>query len=75
MPSVEALDAGRLADLTERQREILMLLGKGYPKSEIARRLGLGYFTVIDHCKAILRELEVGSVVEAAVIAAKAGLL
>ncbi len=45
--------------LTERQREILVLLGEGFVKKEIADRLGIGYATVDDHVTNIYARLGV----------------
>lgn len=45
--------------LTGRQMEILVLLGEGLVKKEIAERLGIGYATVDDHIAQIYQRLGV----------------
>lgn len=45
--------------LTPRQMEILILLGEGLVKKEIAERLGIGYTTVDDHIAQIYQRLGV----------------
>ncbi len=45
--------------LTSRQMEILVLLGEGLVKKEIAERLGIGYTTVDDHIAHIYQRLGV----------------
>lgn len=70
-------EAHRLVNdrLTPRERDVLQLTAKGYEAGEIGRLLGLSVWTVRDHHKAIYKSLGVNSVQEAAVIAAKAGLV
>lgn len=50
---------GADALLTERQREILLLLGEGLLKKEIADRLGITYATVDEHVARIYERLGV----------------
>lgn len=66
---------GMVACLTDRQRESLVLLSKGYSNEEAGRLLGCGKHTVAAHRAAIYRRLDVSTAPEAAVIAAKAGLV
>jgi len=47
------------AQLTPRQREILLLLADGLPNKAISRQLGLSEDTVKTHLKALFQELEV----------------
>jgi DNA-binding NarL/FixJ family response regulator len=61
--------------LSEREREIIVLLAEGLSNSDIAARLYLGVGTVKDHVSAILAKLEVGGRVQAALVAERAGLL
>jgi len=62
-----------LADLTTREREVLVLVGAGLSNAEIGGRLGLAEKTVKHYMTAILGKLQVGSRVEAALLAYKAG--
>jgi DNA-binding NarL/FixJ family response regulator len=61
-------------ELTAREREVLELVGAGLSNAEIGDRLGLAEKTVNHYMTAILGKLEVGSRVEAALLAYKAGL-
>jgi DNA-binding NarL/FixJ family response regulator len=53
------------AVLSEREREVLALLGSGLSEREIARELFLSFNTVHSHVKSIYRKLGVGSRAEA----------
>jgi len=55
------------ADLTEREREVLVLLADGRSNKEIARLLGISDATVKVHIKNLLRKLNMKSRLEAAV--------
>ena len=63
------------AELTPRQREVLVFMCKGATRDDSARMLGIGRATLNSHMKAVLRLLDVGTTIEAAVIATKAGLV
>ncbi|MFL1376373.1 MULTISPECIES: response regulator [unclassified Nocardiopsis] len=67
--------AGRVGDLTAREREVLALLGAGLSNGEIGRRLFLVEGTVKGHVSTILKRLGVRNRVEAAVLAYEAGLV
>ena len=62
----------RLGTLTEREREILLLLGEGLDRSEVAARLHLSQHTVRTHLQNIRTNLAVHSTL-AAVALARAG--
>jgi DNA-binding CsgD family transcriptional regulator len=59
----------RSVQLTARQREVLMLLCEGLPNKLIGRRLNISGATVKVHIGHILRELGVGSRLQAVVAA------
>ncbi len=61
--------------LTEREREVLVLVSKGCRLPELAQRLGISRHTVSDHLKNIYRKLKVNSRAEAALEAARLGLV
>jgi two-component system nitrate/nitrite response regulator NarL len=63
-----------LAELTTREREVLELVAEGLSNAEIGGRLGLAEKTVKHYMTAILGKLEVGSRVEAALLAYKSGI-
>jgi DNA-binding CsgD family transcriptional regulator len=67
--------ANRCAALTEREREVLVLSSKGMPVKQMARLLDLSRWTVVDYRQRVHKKLAVSTAIEAAVIAAKAGLV
>ncbi|MGI9602433.1 MAG: response regulator [Acidimicrobiales bacterium] len=67
--SVEPLDP-RLVDLTERELEVLRLLGKGRSNREIARTLFLAEKTVRNYVSNLLQKLGLHQRTEAALLAA-----
>ena len=64
-----------LVILTERETEVLQRVGKGYTLPEIAQQLGLSRHTVADYVKQIYRKLDISSRAEAALEAARRGLV
>ncbi|MDR2280645.1 MAG: response regulator transcription factor [Gordonia sp. (in: high G+C Gram-positive bacteria)] len=64
-----------LSALTDRERDVLSGVGAGLSNAQIARRLGIGESTVKTHVSRVLMKLEAPSRVQAAVIAAAAGLV
>ncbi|WP_019203248.1 response regulator transcription factor [Tsukamurella sp. 1534] len=60
--------------LTDRERDVLAGVGAGLSNHQIARRLNIGEATVKTHVSRVLMKLGVQSRVQAAVIAAQAGL-
>jgi DNA-binding NarL/FixJ family response regulator len=61
-------------ELTEREREVLALLGAGLPNKLIARRLEISEKTVKTHLTSVYRRIGVDSRTEAALWAKKRGL-
>ncbi|HEX6388784.1 MAG TPA: response regulator transcription factor [Solirubrobacteraceae bacterium] len=50
-----------LEQLTEREREVLRLIARGYMYKEVAHRLGISAKTVESHVSAVLRKLQLSS--------------
>ncbi len=63
-----------LAQLSPRETDILRCIARGASNKEIARELGIAETTVKIHVQHVLRKLDVGSRVQAAVIATEHGL-
>ena len=63
------------ASLTDRETEVLQRVAKGYTLPEIAQQFGLSRHTIADHIKQIYRKLNVSSRAEAALEAARRGLV
>ena len=47
--------------LTDRERDVLTDLARGYTYKEVAKKQGISHHTVADHVKAIYRKLSVRS--------------
>lgn len=71
-PRIEAEPAVRL---TEREQDVLRLIGKGYKAPEVAELLGLSGHTVTGYVRDIYRKLGITSRAEAAMEAARRGLV
>ncbi|HOJ01586.1 MAG TPA: response regulator transcription factor [Anaerolineaceae bacterium] len=63
------------SNLTEREREVLMLISHGKSNAEIAESLYLSEGTVRNYVSSILEKLEVTDRTQAAVIAIRSGLV
>ncbi len=61
--------------LTDRETDVLQRVAKGYTLAEIAQQFGLSRHTVGDHIKQIYKKLNVSSRAEAALEAARRGLV
>ena len=65
----------RLEPLTEREREVLVAVGRGLSNAEIGRELYLSEATVKTHVSRLLLKLGCANRVQVAIIAHDAGLL
>jgi DNA-binding NarL/FixJ family response regulator len=72
---IPAAPDGELADLTEREREVLRLLASGFSNREIARALFVAEGTVKNHVSNILTKMGVRDRTRAVIKAAERGLL
>ena len=63
------------AELTEREREVLVLLGRGRSNDEIADELFVSRATVKSHVNRVFTKLDVSSRVQAVVLCYEHGLV
>ncbi|GAA3856632.1 response regulator [Streptomyces sedi] len=74
-PDASPTAARLLGNLTQRERDVLVLLGQGLANREIGSRLDIGAGTVKTHVSAILEKTGSESRVQAAVLAYQTGLV
>ena len=74
-PAVTLGSPEQLARLTDREREVLVLMAQGKSNSEIARELFLGEATIKTHVSNCLAKLHLRDRVQAVVLAYETGLI
>ena len=65
----------RITELSDREREVLVLLGSGESNAELARRLFVSEATVKTYVSRLLTKLDLTNRTQAAILAHEAGLL
>jgi DNA-binding NarL/FixJ family response regulator len=74
-PPATAATPAALSELSERQLEILRLVGRGLSNGEIAERLVISLATVKTHVRHVLAKLSLRDRVQAVVLAYESGLV
>jgi DNA-binding NarL/FixJ family response regulator len=74
-PEIESVETPQLADLTDRELEVLRLLASGLSNREIAEALYIGEATAKTHVSRVLTKLGVRDRVQAVVLAYEAGVV
>ncbi|HXA32793.1 MAG TPA: response regulator transcription factor [Acidimicrobiales bacterium] len=74
-PADQPPESGRLDSLTEREREVLTAIGKGYSNAEIAEELSMSLGTAKTHVSRILAKLQARDRTQLVVIAFQSGLV
>ena len=70
-----AREAGPVTELTDREREVLGLVARGWSNRKVAEELFIAENTVKNHVRNILDKLQLGSRTEAAMYAVRGGLI
>jgi DNA-binding NarL/FixJ family response regulator len=70
----EDYETVKIARLTEREREVVTLIGEGLRNQQIADRLCISVITVRHHLSSVFSKLEVGDRFELAIYAYRYGL-
>jgi len=74
-PPAELARAAGLDDLSERELEVLRLIGRGLSNAEIAAELVISLATVKTHVRHVLQKLRLRDRVQAVVVAYESGLV
>ncbi|MGH9838392.1 MAG: response regulator [Blastocatellia bacterium] len=74
LPPRDEFEAAKITRLTEREKEVIQLIGLGLRNQQIADRLFISVITVRHHLSSVFSKLEVGDRFELAIYAYRHGL-
>jgi RNA polymerase sigma factor (sigma-70 family) len=74
-PEQQAVIPARMSKLTQREREILILMAQGVSNSDIAKKLEISEATVKTHLANLMKKLEVQEKLQAVIAAYQTGLV
>lgn len=72
---IKDIDKDKIEQLTKREMELLIMIAKGNPNKDIARKLDISERTVKNHISSIFKKIEVNDRTQAAVFAIKNNLI
>lgn len=75
LPSIDATDDNEIDILTKREREILRLVAQGNESAQIARKLNISNYTVLNHVRNARTKMSAANKLDAVLTALRYGLI
>jgi len=74
-PTAPLTKSAGLSDLTDREKQVLICIARGYSRREIGIALEISKNTAATHIASVYRKLDIGSIAEATHLAIRHGLI